>query len=57
MFGMVQVCNKRRPNIHEQRFQLDVLRARNQCFVERLEHLNVVRDLVIDVGLIECRAL
>src|SRR5205085_4885359 len=41
----------------DEALQLRVLRARDQHLVDRIEHLLVVRHLVLDVGLVERAAL
>src|SRR5262249_48816865 len=55
--GVLEVRDKRRSHLDEQRFELLVLRIGNEHLVDRIEHLLVVRDLVVDVGLVERRAL
>src|SRR4051812_44027016 len=53
MLRMLKVCDKRRPNLYEQGLELWVLRIRNQCFVERVEHRLMIRHLVTDIGFVE----
>src|SRR5687767_14836586 len=55
--GEVEVRNERRTHLHEQRLQLLVLHAGDQGLVDGVEHRGVIRDLVVDVGLVEGRAL
>src|SRR5215472_3259 len=53
---VLEVGDERRPHRDEQVLQLRVLRARDQRLVERIDHLFVVRDLLLDVGAVERRA-
>ena len=57
VLGVLEVRDERRAHLDEQRLELRVLRVRDQHLVDGVEHLLVVRDLVIDVGLVEGRAL
>ena len=50
---VLEVRDERRPDLDQQGLQLGVLRARDERLVDRVEHLLVVRDLVVDVGLVE----
>ena len=53
LFGMLEVCDKRRPHFDEQRFQLAVRGARDQGLVQRINDLLVVRDFMFRVRLVE----
>src|SRR5690606_20479206 len=57
LFCMFQVRYERRADFDEQRLQLRVLRIGNQDVVQRVDHLLVVGDLVINVGLVKGRSL
>ena len=57
VLGVLEVRDERRAHLDEQRLQLGVRGAGDQRLVDRVEHLLVVRDLVVDVRLVERRAL
>src|SRR6185503_11899344 len=56
MPGMVQVFDERRANLDEERLQFGVLRVGDEHGVDRLNHLLMISDLVINVGLVESLA-
>src|SRR5215831_4312096 len=49
----VEVRHERRPHLDQERLELSVLRARDQSLIQRAQHGFVVRDLVVDVSLVE----
>ena len=54
---VLEVRDEGRTHLDEQRLEFLVRRARNQRLVERIDHLLVVRHFMIDVRLVERRAL
>ncbi len=54
---MLQMRDECRAHLHEQRFELCVLCARDQCLVDGVQHGLVIRNFVIDVCLVERRAI
>lgn len=40
-------------HFHEERFRFAVVRTRNQERVQRVQDLLMLRDLVVDIGLVE----
>ena len=54
---MLEMRDERGTDFHEKRLQLLVARAGNQRLVHRVKHRLVIGDFVIDVGLVERRAL
>ncbi len=53
MLRVFQMRDEGGPDLYEQRFQLFVLRTRNQRFIERIEHVFMVGHFVIDVRAVE----
>src|SRR5688572_23041575 len=53
LLGMLEMRNERRAHLDQQRLQVGVLGAGDQRLVDRFEHLGVVRDLMVHVGLVE----
>ena len=52
---MIAMRHERRPHLDQQRLQFRIAGARNQRLIECIDHLLVIRVLVIDIGAIECR--
>ncbi len=50
---MLEVRDKRRPHLDQQRLQLFVLGTGDQRLVDGIEHLLVIGNFVVDVGLVE----
>src|SRR4029453_5525799 len=50
-----EVRDERRPHFDEERLQLGVARTRDERLVDGVEHCLVIRDLVVDVCLVERR--
>src|SRR5687768_13222524 len=57
LLGMLEVRDERRPHLDQERLQLRVRDAGDQRLVDGVEHRLVIRDLVVDVRLVERRAL
>src|SRR5262245_37770576 len=57
LLGMLEVRDERRAHLDQQRLQLGVRGAGNQGLVDGVEHSLMIGDLVLDVRLVERRAL
>src|SRR5215468_7350259 len=57
LLRVLQMRDEGGSHLHQQRLELLVLGARDQRLVHRVEHRLVIRDLVVDVGLVEVLAL
>src|SRR5512135_2041281 len=57
LFGVLEVPHEGRPHLHDQCLQLFVLGTGDERLVDRVEHLLMVSDFVVDVGLVEFGAL
>ena len=53
MLRVAEMLFESRPHFHEQGFELGVVRIRDECGVERSDHLFVISHLVVDVGAVE----
>ena len=51
--GVLEMGNKRRPHLHQKVLQLFIRGTRNEYFVQRINDLLVVGDLVVNVRLIQ----
>src|SRR4029450_3522078 len=52
-FRVFEMSDERGPDLHQKGLQFGICGARNQCLVERIDDLLVIRDFAVDVRPVE----